>query len=361
MNLKDVKPAPLGEIPGSPETFRLKDFRPKNIFNIPVTEINRAKFPVTDMHAHAWMPDTDIDAWVQIMDAVNIEKSTILSFETGTEFDQIFERFSAHPARFNIWCGFDYSGYDSGERDWTERAIAELKRCRQMGASGVGELGDKGLGEYYSSPVPGYGMHIDDSRMDPLLETCAKLNMPINIHIADPIWMYLPMDIHNDGMMNAYNWRIEQSEGKLNHEELLHSFERAVQKHPKTIFIACHFINCSHDLSRVGRMLDNYSNLYVDLTSRLKEICTVPRYAKSFIEKYSDRIFFGSDVGYDPGNTMTYAQTLYKALFRLMESADEHIYEHDLFKYHWPLSGLELSDKTLKKVYHDNSFNLMNR
>jgi len=359
MNLKDVKPAPLGDVPGSPETFRLKDFRPRNIFNIPVTNIDRAKFPVIDMHAHSWMPETDINEWVRRMDEVNIEKSIILSFETGAEFDKVLKRFSAYAGRFDVWCGFDYTGYDSGERSWIDRAIAELERCRKMGARGVGELGDKGLGEYYSSPVPGYGMHIDDPRMEPLLEACARLDMPINIHIADPIWMYLPMDIHNDGMMNAYNWRIEQKEGMLNHEELLQSFESAVHKHPKTIFIACHFINCTHDFPRVARMLNTYPNLFVDLTSRLKEICTVPRYAKNFIEKYSDRIMFGSDVGYDPGNTMDYAQTLYRAIFRLMESADEHIYEHDLFKYHWPLSGLELSDITLENVYRNTANRLL--
>lgn len=361
MNLKDIKPAPMGDVPGSPENFKLKDFRPVSVFKTPVHHVARARYPVIDAHAHAWQEDTNIHEWVSLMDAANIEKSIILSFETGAAFDYLMERYAVFPKRFSVWCGFDYTGYDDAKSNWTEHAIEELKRCRQKGAGGVGELGDKGLGEYYSSPVPGIGMHLDDARMDPLLEACGKLDMPVSVHVADPIWMYLPMDIHNDGMMNAYNWRIEGREGKLDHAQLLKSFERAVDKHPKTLFIGCHFANCTHDLQEVGRLLDQYDNLHVDLTSRLKEVCTVPRYARAFIEKYQDRIFFGSDLGYDPSNTMDFAKRLYETTFRLLETADEHIYEHSLFKYHWPLYGLELPDKVLQKIYRDNTLRLINK
>ena len=361
MDLKDIKPAPLGDVPGSPEKFKLSEFRPMSVFRTTVTHVKKARYPVIDMHAHAWTPATNISDWVKRMDDANIDKSIILSFETGKKFDAVIEQYAAFKDRFSIWCGLDYTGYDQNPK-WVDNAIAELRRCKEIGAEGVGELGDKGLGEYYSSPVPGIGMHINDERMDPLLEECGRLKLPVNIHVADPIWMYLPMDIHNDGMMNAYNWRIEMKEkDMLDHAALIASLEDAVRKHPGTIFIACHFANCTHDLSITGNLLDKYPNLYTDLTSRLKEICTVPRYARSFIEKYQDRIFFGSDVGYDPGKFLDYSTRIYEASFRLVETADEHIYEHELFKYHWPLYGLELPDDVLKKVYNGNATKLMSR
>src|SRR5688500_2831258 len=354
MDLKDIKPSPLGNVPGSPENFKLHEFRPVSVFNTPQTLITKAKYPVIDMHAHAWDLHSDISEWVNRMEVANIENAVVLSFETGEKFDAIFHQYRNYKNRFSVWCGFDYTGYDHNT-EWTTNAIHELRRCKELGAEGVGELGDKGMGEYYSSPVPGIGMHLNDERMDPLLEECGRLNMPISIHIADPIWMYLPMDIHNDGMMNAYNWRIGMKEGMLNHGELLKTLEQAVQKHPDTIFIACHFANCTHDLQIVGAMLDKYKNLYADISSRLKEIATVPRYARSFIEKYQDRLFFGSDVGYDTTRPIRYSTEIYEISFRMLESADEHIYEHNLFKYHWPLYGLELSDDVLKKLYSDNA------
>ena len=354
MELKDIKPAPLGDVPGSPENFKLGEFRPVSVFNTKTTIVSAAKFPVTDVHAHAWDLHSNIDEWVKRMDAANIEKTVVLSFETGKKFDAIISQYKKHKVRFSIWCGFDYSGFDK-DSNWTRNAIEELRRCKNLGAGGVGELGDKGTGEYYSAPVPGIGMHINDERMDPLLQECGRLKMPISIHVADPIWMYLPMDIHNDGMMNAYNWRIEMKEGMLGHSQLLNTLEQALEKHPETIFIACHFANCTHDLQILGDMFGKYKNLYADISSRSKEIATVPRYAKAFIEKYQDRLLFGSDVGYDTTKPMQYSTDIYEISFRLLESADEHIYEHNLFKYHWPLYGLELKDDVLKKLYSDNA------
>ena len=306
------------------------------------------------MHAHAWDINSDISEWVARMDAANIEKTVVLSFETGEKFHAIVKQYKPFNNRFPIWCGFDYTGYNK-DPNWAVNAIRELRRCKELGAQGVGELGDKGIGEYYSSPVAGIGMHLNDERMDPLLHECGLFGMPISIHVADPIWMYMPMDINNDGMMNAYNWRIEMKEGMLNHGELLRTLEHAVQKHPDTIFIACHFANCTHDLQIFGDMLDKYPNLYGDISSRLKEIATVPRYAAAFIEKYQDRLLFGSDVGYDITKPMKYSTDIYEISFRLLETIDEHIYMYDLFKYHWPLYGLGLSDNVLKKLYNENA------
>lgn len=354
MQLKDIKPQPLGEVPGSPETFRLHEFKPKSVFNTAQTIVTRAKYPAIDMHAHAWDNHYNIREWVTRMDAANIEKTVVLSFETGKMFDEVVKQYKPYADRFSMWCGFDYTGYDS-DKSWTKNAIAELRRCRDKGAAGVGELGDKGVGEYYSSPVTGIGMHINDERMDPLFEECAILKMPVSVHVADPIWMYMPMDVHNDGMMNAYNWRVELREGMLGYDELLLTLEEAAAKHPNTIFIACHFANCTHDLQRFGDMLNRFPNLYGDISSRLKEICTVPRYAKAFIEKYQNRLLFGSDVGYDVTKPMQYASDIYDISFRLLETADEHIYMHHLFKYHWPLYGLALSQDVLKKLYAENA------
>jgi len=361
MNLNEIKPKVSADNPGSAENIKLKEFRPVSVFKTIRTEIKRARFPVVDMHAHAWQKDTDISGWVRIMEASGIEKTIILSFETGAGFDEITNRYAAYPGKFDIWCGFDYTGYEQPGLEWIDHAMAELERCVSKGAKGVGELGDKGLGEYYSSPVAGYGMHLNDRRMKPLLKKSGELGLPVSVHIAEPIWMYLPMDRHNDGLMNSYNWRIDMDQkGILSHAQLLETFEDAVRQNPGTIFICCHLANCTHDLEILGRMLDNYPNMYADITSRLKESCTVPRYTKSFFERYQDRLLFGSDLGYDPKMTLDFAEKLYRASFRLLESADDHIYEHDLFKYHWPLYGLDLPDAVLTKLYSENARKLLN-
>jgi len=55
----------------SPEQILLKDYRPKSIYKIPVTEIARAKFPIIDMHSHPYAKTPQqIAEWVHTMDEV---------------------------------------------------------------------------------------------------------------------------------------------------------------------------------------------------------------------------------------------------------------------------------------------------
>jgi predicted TIM-barrel fold metal-dependent hydrolase len=331
----------------SPDQLLLKDFRPVSIYNIPKTTIEKAKFPVIDMHSHTYARSTeDIHQWLQHMDEMGIEKTILLTGATGDRFDSLYAAYSSFGDRFELWCGFDYTGYD--QEGYGEAAVKELERCFQVGATGVGELGDKGGGMRNSYPTPGYGMHIDDPRLQPLIRKCGELGMPINVHVAEPYWMYLPMDASNDGLMNAYKWKIDKSLDNLRlHEELIGTLENVVKANPGTTFIACHIANCSHDLSIIGRLLDRYPNLYADIAARYAEIAPVPKYSRAFIEQYSHKLLYGTDMGFD--------KSMYAITFRILESGDEHFYESDLFNYHWPLNGFELSDQTLRNLYHRNA------
>ena len=332
--------------------LKLKDFRPVSIYKTPQTKIEKAKYPVIDFHSHDY-PKTDaqVDEWVKTMDQVGIARSTILTYSTGARFDSVVEKYQRYKDRFEIWCGFDYTGYD--KPGWQRHAVEELERCYKKGAKGVGELGDKGLGEFYSKPTAGWGLHIDDPQMKPLLEKCAELHMPVSIHVAEDAWMYAIADSTNDGLMNAATWKVDMTKkGILDHDELITTLENAVKDNPKTIFIACHLANCCSDLSKLARLFDAYPNLYADIAARYGEIAPIPRYVHDFMEKYSSRIVYGTDMGT--------SGKMYTATFHILETADEHFYERDLFNYHWPLYGLSLTDPTLKKIYSDNGERIRN-
>jgi len=335
------------------DTLKLKDFRPVSIYKIPQTKVERAKYPIIDFHSHDYpKTDAEVDDWVKRMDKMNIAKTLILTYSTGAGFDSAIEKYSRHKDRFEVWCGFDYTGHE--KPGWEKHAVAELERCYKKGARGVGELGDKGLGELYSKPTPGYGLHIDDPAMKPLLEKCAELNMPVSIHVAEDQWMYQKPDATNDGLMNAATWKVDQTKkGLLGHDELVKTLENAVKNNPKTTFIACHLANTNSDFSMLARMFDLYPNLYADIAARYAEFSPVPRYSKAFFEKYADRLVYGTDMG--PNSEMYYTT------FRILETADEHFYDHDLFSYHWPLYGLSLSDETLRKIYGGNGKKILSQ
>jgi predicted TIM-barrel fold metal-dependent hydrolase len=326
--------------------LKLKNYHPVSIYKIPETKIEKAKYPVIDFHSHDY-PKTaaQLDEWVQTMDEVGISKSIILSYSAGTKFDSVVEKYRRYNDRFEVWCGFDYTGYEKPA--WQQHAVKELERCYNKGAGGVGELGDKGLGEFYSKPTAGWGLHIDDPRMKPLLEKCAELHMPVSIHVAEDAWMYENADSTNDGLMNAATWKVDMSkEGILDHDQLVTTLENAVKNNPKTVFIACHLANSCSDLGKLAKLFDKYPNLYADIAARYGEIAPIPRYVRHFMDKYAGRIVYGTDMGT--------SKKMYLTTFRILETADEHFYEQNLFNYHWPLYGLSLPDITLKKIYSEN-------
>lgn len=333
------------------DNLLLKNYRPKSIYKIPITKIEKAKFPVIDMHSHAYAKTTEeIEKWIQMMDSFGIEKTVILTGATGVRFDSIYQVYSKYSNRFQLWCGFDYTGYT--EPGWSEKATKELERCFRVGARGVGELGDKGLGEVYSYPTPAYGMHVDDARMKPLFQKCGELKIPVNVHVAEPLWMYEPMDSTNDGLVNSYEWRIDKSKPNLlSHAQLITTLENVVRENPTTTFIASHFANCEYDLSILGRLFNKYPNLYADISARYAETAPIPRYMTTFYQKYQNRLLYGSD--------MPFEQKMYETTFRILQTQDEHFYTIELTGYHWPLHGFGLNDEVLKNLYKINASKIL--
>lgn len=332
----------------------LKDFKPVSVYQVPQTHVTRARYPAIDVHTHDYAKTAaDVDQWVAAMDAANIKLTIILTFATGDAFAALVERYGRHPGRFELWCSFDFK--DCDQPGWSDRAVVELERCHRLGARGVGELIDKGMG---FRPFPStasvaaiigetMGPHLNDPRLKPLLAKCADLKMPVNVHVAEDAWMYLPPDTRNDGLMNAAKWKVDLTRpGILGHAELIATLEEAVRDNPRTTFIACHLANCCADLAQLGRLLDAYPNLHADISARYGEIAPIPRTVRAFMEKYRTRLLYGTDYNF--------GANFYPLSFRILETADEHFYDARI-RYHWPLHGLDLSDETLRAIYYENA------
>jgi hypothetical protein len=352
-----------------PDKLLLKDYRPKSIYKIPRTDIKKAKYPIVDVHYHArTKTPQDVDELLKIMDSVGVE-TTVVFGGIGEGFDQNYRLYSKYPKRFHVWCGLNMT--DADQPGFGPATIKELERCHKVGAVGVGEITDKGMGiggimggtpNWQGTRPPGgggqgprggaakKGLHPDDPRMDSVWQKCADLGMPINLHMSDPCWSYLPQDKNNDGLMNGFSWRLDNKPDIMGHNDLIESLERTLKKHPKTVFIACHLANLDYDLTRLGQMFDRNPNLYADISARFAETAPIPRFASQFLRKYAHRVCYGTD--------MPYNQAIFSTTFRILESLDEHFYEQDIyfnFNYHWPLHGLGLPDDVLRKMYRESA------
>ena len=85
----------------------------------------------------------------------------------------------------------------SHEPVYAQFQAQEIERARRDGARGHKIL--KVLGLYLrENTTSGKLVKVDDPRFDPMWEACGALNLPVAIHVSDPIAFFEPIDRHNE-------------------------------------------------------------------------------------------------------------------------------------------------------------------
>lgn len=364
---------------GPAPTLALKDFQPISMLKVPETKIEKAKFPVIDVHTHVYMypslpgkdvgavaaqiPPEQVDQIVRWMDELNIQVMINSTGGTGENLQRTIEGLiKRHPGRFLAmtepsWTRINEPGYP----EWQAEEIA---RAKKAGAVGIKIL--KILGLYLREKLTeGPLIKVDDPRFDPMWEMAGKLGMPVSIHTSDPDAFFTPADNHNERweeLGNHPDWSFYDKDYPTK-PELLAARNRVIERHPKTTFIGYHVANHPEDLAEVASWLDKYPNLHVEIGARLGELGRQPYTARKFFLKYADRIMFGTDA---TPNADAYPQqdlkpAMYRIYFRFLETWDEY------FDYspaptppqgRWRIYGIGLPDDVLRKVYHNNAAKL---
>jgi uncharacterized protein len=339
-------------VSGPMDSILLKDYAPQSSLVVPITKVDKARFPVVDVHAHSDMcgikTREDAASWVRTLDQVGVETSVVFTDAVGEDFDVQAQLFKPFGKRFIVFCSMDARNISAP--DYSVRVVRELERCYRHGARGLGEVTDKGWGmqaDAQSALPRSKRMHCDDPRLDTLWQKCADLGIPVNIHIADHPSCWQPLGPHQE---RTPDFQVFNLYGKdvPSYQELLSRRDRMLAKHPRTTFIAAHLGNQGNDLASLAKVLDRYPNLYVDISARDYEVGREPRFALRFLASYKNRVLFGTDMGRD--------QAIYQGWWRLLESADEFIPGRQW----WRLYGLELPSPVLETLYSENAKRILN-
>jgi predicted TIM-barrel fold metal-dependent hydrolase len=347
--------------------LRLAEWRPEPKLVVPSHPVERSRFPAVDAHNHlgrwlsAWVGD-DAEAWtapdvgalLELMDACNIRVIVNLDGRWGAELNANIDRYDrAHPGRFATFCHVDWSSA-AASGDVGSAAAASLRTSVRGGARGIKIWKDLGL---HVRDDRGELILPDDLRLTPLWDAAADLEVPVFIHTADPVAFFDPVDERNE----RYEQLIAFPEWSFadpsfpRFERLIESLENLVGANPSTTFVGLHVGGYAENLSWVGRMLDMYSNFHVDIAARVAELGRQPRATRDLIVSHSDRVLFGIDE-FPP------ERDNYEIYFRFLETPDEH-FPHSTEQVplmgRWAISGLDLPDDVLRRVYADNALRIV--
>jgi predicted TIM-barrel fold metal-dependent hydrolase len=331
------------------------DYRPKSTLVTPAHYVKTAKFPAIDYHGH---PNdllgseegvTHLVAW---LDSLNVRMMVAADNMSGDGLKKAMAMINASPKakdRVRVLAGIDFRNVGPG---WSQKAIAQLEADVAAGAVGVGEVG-KGFGLSIKK-ADGSRLKLDDPDLDPIWDACARLNLPVFIHTADPQEFFEPIDYTNERWLelSLFPGRRYPADKFPRFEELMAERDNLFRKHPKTTFVAAHMGWHANDLGRLGKMLDAMPNVYTEVGAVLYDIGRQPRGAHDFFVKYQDRVLFGKD---------SFQPEEYPYYWRVFETRDDYFDYYRGYHAFWKLYGIDLPDSVLKKVYYQNALHVAPR
>ena len=333
------------------ETLLLRDFHPESMLHAKQTPVERARFPVFDVHQHlndsrgigTRMAPADA---IALMDKLNIKSVVVLTGGWGDALQKIVDTMvKPYPGRFYVFTQIDWSKID--DPDFGRLMVEQLDDSVRRGARGLKILKELGLGVRDRS---GKLIAIDDARLDPVWEECGRLGIPVAIHIGDPEAFFHPIDGNNE----RYEELIGHPDWSFHGPpfpglpELIAARDRMIAKHPGTTFVVLHVGNWPENLDNVEELLRRFPNVLIEFGARQAELGRQPRRTYRLFTDFQDRALFGTDNDFGP--------ELYQSYFRWLETGDEYFDYYDApTQGRWKIYGLQLPDPVLEKIYHRNA------
>jgi predicted TIM-barrel fold metal-dependent hydrolase len=331
------------------------DYRPRSTLVAPTHLVSKARYPAIDFHGHPNGMLGSVESLARLgadLDGLNVRMIIVANNVSGDNLKRTIATINASPAmkdRVRVLAGINFQNVGPG---WAQRAVAQLEADVAAGAVGIGEI-PKDFGQTIRK-ANGSRLALDDPDLDPIWQAAARLKLPVFIHTGDPQEFFQPVDYQNERWLELelFPGRRVDPARHPNFDELMKERDNLFRRNPKTTFVAAHMGWHANDLGRLGKMLTEMPNVYVDVGAVLYDIGRQPRGSHDFFVKFQDRILFGKDA-YQPEE--------YPYYWRVFETNDDYFDYYRGYHAFWKLYGIGLPDGVLKKVYYENALTITPR
>lgn len=322
------------------------DYRPRSTLVVDEHLVPRAKYPVIDIHSHHGVSELNLEQTIKEMDELNLR--ILVNLSGGANPDQVKQRVdyiksTKYADRFAVFANVNWNQPDAP--GWAAKAVADLEAAVKNGAIGLKIA--KGLG-LQNQKTDGSLVKVNDPLLKPIWDACARLNIPVIIHTAEPEEFFSPLDYQNERWLELalFEDRRNYMPGRPKFADLQRERDDLFISNPKTRFIGAHFAYYGNNLKKAAELLDKAPNAVLEVGAVLYDFARQPRASREFFIKYQDRVLFGKDAYY-PEEFPYY--------WRVFETADEYFNYYRDYHAFWKLYGMDLPDEVLKKLYYKNA------
>ena len=348
-----------------------KDLRPTKVVSgeqyYTINDFTRVK--KVDSHVHL---TEDIDtAFINQAEADNFRLLTINVYSSPgdpieDQQDFAINLINAHPGRLAYATTFSLKNYN--EPGWQSEVIAYLKNSFAKGAVAVKVWKNVGM---QLRDKKGQLVFVDDPKFDTIFNFLAVNHIPLIGHLGEHKNSWLPLDKMT--VKNNHDYAAAHPEEYMylhpdrpSYEYYIKVRDHMLDKNPNLQFIGAHLGSLEWSVAELGKTLDKYPNMAVDMAERISHLQyqakTNWQGVHDFFIRYQDRILYGTDMRHD-------AMDIVNKHITTAEGLRKHA--HETWLRHWrfftsnekmkapevegEFDGLKLPREVIDKIYYKNA------
>jgi predicted TIM-barrel fold metal-dependent hydrolase len=211
-----------------------------------------------------------------------------------------------YPGRVAFAGAFSVQGF--GSPDWAASAERQIDLAVQQGAVGIKVWKNIGMS---LKDADGHYVMPDDPRLEPVFAKLEREHIVLLGHQAEPLNCWLPFEQmtvkgDRDYFREHPQYYMYQHPEMPSHEAILAARDRMLVAHPALRFDSVHLASLEWDVDKVAAFLDRFPDANVDMAARLVHLeyqaSKDPKKVRRFLIRYQDRVLYGSDDAYGPGD-----------------------------------------------------------